>query len=70
MQTLIDDLLAYFRVGSQGAAFVPTDCKEICDHVLENLQAAIASNPASVTPIDSRCSSPTPLSSFSCFRTC
>ncbi len=48
MQTLINDLLAYSRVGSQGAAFAPADCKEICNSVLENLQASIESNQASV----------------------
>jgi PAS domain S-box-containing protein len=49
MQTLINDLLAYSRVGSQGGAFAPADCKEICANVLENLQASIESNQANVT---------------------
>jgi two-component system sensor kinase FixL len=49
MQTLISDLLAYSRVNSQGAAFVPADCNEICDRVLEDLQASIDSNHAKVT---------------------
>jgi PAS domain S-box-containing protein len=49
MQTLINDLLAYSRVSSQGAAFAPADCKEICDRVLENLRASIESSQAKVT---------------------
>ncbi len=49
MQTLINDLLAYSRVGSQGGAFAPADCKAICADVLENLQASIESNQAHVT---------------------
>jgi PAS domain S-box-containing protein len=49
MQKLINDLLAYSRVGSQGAAFAPADCKEICAKVLENLKASIESNRAKIT---------------------
>jgi light-regulated signal transduction histidine kinase (bacteriophytochrome) len=49
MQTLIDDLLAYSRVNSQGRALAPADCKEICEGVVENLQASIAANQAEVT---------------------
>jgi two-component system, LuxR family, sensor kinase FixL len=49
MQTLINDLLTYSRVSSQGAAFGPADCNEICARVLENLTAAIEANRADVT---------------------
>jgi PAS domain S-box-containing protein len=49
MQTLLNDLLAYSRVGSQGAAFAPANCKEICANVLESLQASVESHQAKVT---------------------
>jgi light-regulated signal transduction histidine kinase (bacteriophytochrome) len=49
MQTLINDLLTHSRVGSQGAAFAPADCAEICAKVLENLQAFVESHKANVT---------------------
>jgi len=48
MQALINDLLAYSRVGSQGGAFAPADCREICAKVLDNLHASIESHRASV----------------------
>jgi PAS domain S-box-containing protein len=41
MQTLIQDLLAYSRVSSQGAAFAPADCNEIVEKVRGNLKALI-----------------------------
>jgi PAS domain S-box-containing protein len=49
MQRLIQDLLAYSRVSSQGAAFAASDCKEIVSGVLQSLQASIESNQANVT---------------------
>ncbi len=49
MQALINDLLAYSRVGSQGGAFTQADCEEICAKVLDNLHASIESNKARVT---------------------
>jgi two-component system sensor kinase FixL len=49
MQTLINDLLAYSRVSTQGTAFAPADCQEICTTVLQNLQASIESQQAVVT---------------------
>ena len=41
MQTLINDLLAYSRVGSQGGAFARADCKAICAKIMDNLHASI-----------------------------
>jgi light-regulated signal transduction histidine kinase (bacteriophytochrome) len=49
MQTLINDLLTYSRVSSQGGAFAPADCNEILAMVLENLHSSIQSNRAGVT---------------------
>jgi PAS domain S-box-containing protein len=49
MQALINDLLAYSRVGSQGAAFGRADCQEICAKVLENLEASVETSGAKVT---------------------
>jgi PAS domain S-box-containing protein len=49
MQTLINDLLAYSRVNSQGAAFAPADSDQILGRVLENLQASIEQQHARVT---------------------
>ena len=48
MQTLIQDLLAYSRVGTQGAAFEPTDCGAVLDRVLTNLEVAIAESGAEI----------------------
>lgn len=41
MQTLISDLLAYSRVGTQGKPLEPADCEAILDRVLNNLMLAI-----------------------------
>ena len=49
MQTLINDLLAYSRVTSQGGAFGLADCNHILKMVLESLQASIESHGAEVT---------------------
>jgi PAS domain S-box-containing protein len=49
MQTLINDLLAYSRVSSQGAAFAPSDCAHILRMVLDSLQASVAAEHATVT---------------------
>src|SRR6202035_2504507 len=42
MQTLINDLLSYARVGTQGKAFEACDCNVILDQALANLEAAVA----------------------------
>ena len=49
MQTLINDLLAYSRVSSQGGAFAPADCNNILRMVLENLHVMIQTRHADVT---------------------
>jgi signal transduction histidine kinase len=49
MQTLIDDLLAYSRVGTQGKLFEPTRCGVVLDRVLKNLKLAIQDGGAKIT---------------------
>jgi two-component system, chemotaxis family, sensor kinase Cph1 len=49
MQTLINDLLAYSRVSSQGGAFAPADCGRILAMVLESLRATTDAAGAQVT---------------------
>jgi len=49
MQGLINDLLAYSRVGTQGRDFAPTDCTAILDQAVANLQAMVKENKAIVT---------------------
>ena len=39
MQTLINDLLAYSRVGTRGQPFAPVDCDAALEQALANLQA-------------------------------
>src|SRR5215207_593746 len=49
MQQLINDLLAYSRVGTQGKPFAPTDFEVVLENVLDNLQIAIAESEAVIT---------------------
>ena len=49
MQSLIQDLLAYSRVGRQETTVKSTDCNEILERVVENLRAAIDESAAAVT---------------------
>ncbi len=49
MQALIQDLLAFSRVGSKGKAFEPTDCAGVLEIVLSNLKVAIGERKAAVT---------------------
>ena len=49
MQRLINDLLAYSRVGTRGTEFVPTDSNRAFDQALANLAVAIAESNAVVT---------------------
>jgi signal transduction histidine kinase len=49
MQGLINDLLAYSRVGTRGRAFISTDCNDVLELALLNLRAAIEESGARVT---------------------
>jgi PAS domain S-box-containing protein len=49
MQRLIQDLLAYSRVGTKGKEFVPTDCEVLLDRVLGDLKVAMDESGAVVT---------------------
>jgi PAS domain S-box-containing protein len=49
MQRLINELLAYSRVGSQGAPFVEADLNEVLAEILSILGSSIAENSAVVT---------------------
>jgi PAS domain S-box-containing protein len=49
MQQLINDLLAYSRVGTKGKEFQLTDCNAVVRQTLANLQVAIAEKNAAVT---------------------
>ena len=49
MQGLINDLLAYSRVGTRVKGFEPTDCTAVLDQALANLKAAIEKSGAVVT---------------------
>ena len=49
MQKLIDDLLAYSRVGTRGKEFAPIAVKTALDRALTNLQIRIADNGAVIT---------------------
>jgi PAS domain S-box-containing protein len=49
MQTLIQDLLAYSRVGSTGQRLAATSSEDALEHALANLDAAITESGAAVT---------------------
>jgi light-regulated signal transduction histidine kinase (bacteriophytochrome) len=49
MQTLINDLLSYSRVGTRGQDWESVACEKIVKHVLTNLQVAIAQSEAIIT---------------------
>jgi PAS domain S-box-containing protein len=49
MQRLINDLLAYSRVGTRGKPFEETDCVRVLDRVLNNLQLLIDDTGAEIT---------------------
>jgi signal transduction histidine kinase len=49
MQQLINDLLAYSRVGTRGKPLEPTDCKKILRAAIANLDVAIRESGAVVT---------------------
>jgi PAS domain S-box-containing protein len=49
MQTLINALLSYSRIGSREQLFEPVDCEILLQEALTNLQVAIAQNHAIIT---------------------
>jgi light-regulated signal transduction histidine kinase (bacteriophytochrome) len=49
MQGLIDDLLAYSRVGTRGKEFIATDCNEVLALTLMNLKRAVEESGARIT---------------------
>ncbi|MEG3894117.1 MULTISPECIES: PAS domain S-box protein [unclassified Microcoleus] len=49
MQQLINDLLAYSRLGTRGQEFELADCNAVVEQSLENLQIAIAETKATIT---------------------
>jgi PAS domain S-box-containing protein len=49
MQTLINALLSYSRIGAREQLFVPVNCAEVLQDVLTNLQVTIAQNKALIT---------------------
>ncbi|GAB1538931.1 hypothetical protein NUACC21_15960 [Scytonema sp. NUACC21] len=49
MRQLIQDLLAYSRVGTKGKAFTPTDCNVVVTQALNNLQVLTAENNANIS---------------------
>jgi PAS domain S-box-containing protein len=49
MKTLINDLLAYSRVGTHGKSFEPIDCTVVVERAIVNLKIAIAESYATVT---------------------
>ena len=49
MQVLINDLLSYSRVGTQGKEFEPTDCEAVLVRAIANLQIAIQESEALLT---------------------
>jgi light-regulated signal transduction histidine kinase (bacteriophytochrome) len=48
MQQLIQDLLAYSRVGTRGKPFEITDCNQVVQEALRNLQVSIAESHANI----------------------
>ena len=49
MKQLIEDLLAYSRVGTRGKEFQPVECERALQKALANLRAAIETSGATVT---------------------
>ncbi|HEX75654.1 MAG TPA: PAS domain S-box protein [Dehalococcoidia bacterium] len=49
MQDLLNDLLAYSRVGTRGKPLEPTDCAAVFDAAVANLKVAIRNSGAEVT---------------------
>jgi PAS domain S-box-containing protein len=52
MQNLIDDLLAFSRVGTRGVQFQAVECGKAVDNALKNLSVTIQEKQAVVEPVD------------------
>ncbi|SDQ36357.1 sensor histidine kinase [Natronobacterium texcoconense] len=52
MQTMIDDLLQYSRIDTQGEPFEPVDLGEVLEDVLDDLQVLIDETDAEITVTD------------------
>lgn len=63
MQVLINDLLAYSRVGTRGKPFTPTNCHEVLGRTLANLKIAFEETGARLThdPLPTVMADPTQL---------
>lgn len=49
MQKMVNDLLAYSRVGTRGKEFAPVDCEAVLERVLVDLQMMVEDTQATVT---------------------
>ena len=49
MKALIDDLLAYSRVGTRREPFVPVDCEKVLQETLQGLRLAVEESGATIT---------------------
>ncbi|MFO7322340.1 MAG: ATP-binding protein [Chloroflexota bacterium] len=49
MQTLINDLLSYSRIGRKGRPFEPTDCNQVLNTALSNLRVLVEDEKAVIT---------------------
>jgi len=49
MQSMINDLLQFARLGGKGKSLTPVDCRLVLDQVLANLKAALTESDAHVT---------------------
>ncbi|HKA53104.1 MAG TPA: PAS domain S-box protein [Candidatus Binatia bacterium] len=49
MKALIDDLLAYSRVGTRREPFVPVDCEKVLEETLQGLRLAVEESGAVIT---------------------
>src|SRR5262249_23251450 len=63
MQALIEDLLAYARVGTRARSFEPADCEVVLQRVLADLGPALRESEACVTcgPLPALCADATQL---------
>jgi len=49
MQVMINDLLSFSRIATRGEPFKPTDCENVFDRAINNLQTAIKESSTTVT---------------------